>query len=125
MNLLNEGVEESSIFVTGNTVIDALLHVTGKINSTNSEIAEKSETNLPFSLDEEKIVLITGHRRENFGDGFQRICEAISLLAEKYQNLKFVYPVHLNPRVPGACITSIKRLRKCISYRTITISSLR
>ena len=99
MNLLNEGVEESSIFVTGNTVIDALLHVTGKINSTNSEIAEKSETNLPFSLDEEKIVLITGHRRENFGDGFQRICEAISLLAEKYQNLKFVYPVHLNPRV--------------------------
>ena len=99
MNLLNEGVEESSIFVTGNTVIDALLHVTGKINSTNSEIAEKSETNLPFSLDEEKIILITGHRRENFGDGFQRICEAISLLAEKYQNLKFVYPVHLNPRV--------------------------
>ncbi len=99
MNLINEGFDASSIFVTGNTVIDALLQVIGKINSTNSEIAEKSEINLPFSLDEEKIVLITGHRRENFGDGFQRICEAIYLLAEKYQNLKFVYPVHLNPRV--------------------------
>lgn len=98
-NLINEGVNESSIFVTGNTVIDALFHVTEKINSKNSEIGEKSEINLPFTLDEEKIVLITGHRRENFGDGFQRICEAISLLAEKYQNLKFVYPVHLNPRV--------------------------
>ena len=64
MNLINEGVDESSVFVTGNTVIDALFHVTGKINSVNSEIAEKSETNLPFSLDEEKIVLITGHRRK-------------------------------------------------------------
>jgi len=98
-NLIAEGVDENQIFVTGNTVIDSLLMINEKIKSSGSEISQQSQINLPFNLEEEKIVLITGHRRENFGLGFQRICEAIKILAQKFHNVKFVYPVHLNPKV--------------------------
>ena len=98
-NLIAEGVDENQIFVTGNTVIDSLLMINEKIKSSGSEISQQSQINLPFNLEEEKIVLITGHRRENFGLGFQRICEAIKILAQKFHNVKFVYPVHLNPNV--------------------------
>ena len=103
-NLLNEGVEEDFIIVTGNTVIDAL-HIVDKIKKSK-ELRLKLENSLKLSgydttrlRNGKKLVLITGHRRENFGDGFISICKAINILANKYLNIDFVYPMHLNPNV--------------------------
>ena len=104
-NLLDEGVGEEHIYVTGNTVIDALHIVVNKINSDKS-----LKDNLSSHLREQgydvarlecgrRLVLITGHRRENFGDGFLNICKAIKHLSEKYADVDFVYPMHLNPNV--------------------------
>ena len=101
-NLLAEGIKEEAIFVTGNTVIDAL-HLT--LNTIEKDLEKKSiiigglSHFLPFDWRHEKFVLITGHRRENFGDGFQQICLALLELAKKFPQVKFVYPVHLNPNV--------------------------
>ena len=87
-NLLKEGIANSNIFVTGNTVIDALLSV-----------AER-ETPLPFKLDADKrLILVTAHRRENFGEPFKQICRAILALVERNQDVQVVYPVHPNPNV--------------------------
>lgn len=104
-NLLDEGVGENHIFVTGNTVIDALHIVVDKIKSDDS-LSEKLLTNLKQQgydvnrlSDNRRLVLITGHRRENFGDGFLNICNAIKHLSEKYPDVDFVYPMHLNPNV--------------------------
>ncbi len=104
-NLLDEGVASDHIFVTGNTVIDALHIVVDKIKC-NSELNETLSANLARQgydvsrLDNgRKLVLITGHRRENFGDGFLNICNAIKHLSEKYREVDFVYPMHLNPNV--------------------------
>lgn len=104
-NLLNENVAENSIVVTGNTVIDALFMVVEKIKS-NANLAKELENNLlsvgydtKRLTNGKKLVLITGHRRENFGDGFINICTAIKDLAQKYPNVDFVYPMHLNPNV--------------------------
>jgi len=124
-NLLNEGVKEENIFVTGNTVIDALYWVLDKINNDNNLnqtiikklidfglpaeklIAWHNQSNLSViesepaqSADKKrKLVLITGHRRENFGQGFLNICEAIKELSETFSEVDFVYPMHLNPNV--------------------------
>ena len=104
-NLLDEGVSVDNVFVTGNTVIDALHIVVYKIK-TDSHLSKTLTDNLKTQgydvhrLDEgRKLVLITGHRRENFGDGFLNICKAIKHLSEKYQDVDFVYPMHLNPNV--------------------------
>ena len=104
-NLLDEGVGEEHIFVTGNTVIDALHIVVNKIKS-NSELNETLSLNLARQgydvnrlANGRRLVLITGHRRENFGDGFLNICNAIKHLSEKYRDVDFVYPMHLNPNV--------------------------
>ena len=104
-NLLNEGVPEEHIYVTGNTVIDALHIVVNKIKS-DSQLSDALAEDLKTQgydvnrLDSgRKLVLITGHRRENFGDGFLNICKAIKHLSEKYQDVDFVYPMHLNPNV--------------------------
>jgi UDP-N-acetylglucosamine 2-epimerase (non-hydrolysing) len=94
-NLLNENIDEKTISVTGNTVIDALLFTQQKVNSNPSRYLQK----YPWDENKNPIVLITGHRRENFGTGFQNICGAIKELAKKYSNYNFVYPVHLNPNV--------------------------
>lgn len=95
-NLLKEGVPEKDIFVTGNTVIDALLLAKDKVRNNPPQIE-----GLPpeLILSNERMVLITGHRRENFGEGFENICTAIRNLAERFPNVHFVYPVHLNPNV--------------------------
>ena len=95
-NLLKEGVLEKNIYVTGNTVIDALLMAKDMVANSCPEIA-----GLPRELMEsyDRMVLITGHRRENFGDGFEHICTAIRNLAELFPDTHFVYPVHLNPNV--------------------------
>ena len=95
-NLLKEGVPESGIFVTGNTVIDALL-VAKEMVKKNLPIIEGLPTDLMAS--NERMVLITGHRRENFGEGFEHICTAIRNLAVRFPETHFVYPVHLNPNV--------------------------
>ncbi len=101
-NLLDEGVPEDKIVVTGNTVIDALLIVRDKVNSKpEAEWTEKfGEQLFQRIIDKErKLILITGHRRENFGQGFIDLCNAIKELAEKYPDWDLIYPVHLNPNV--------------------------
>ena len=104
-NLLDEGVDEQHIFVTGNTVIDALHIVVDKIKN-NKELNNELSMNLKSQgydvsrlEDSRRLVLITGHRRENFGEGFLNICNAIKHLSEKYPDVDFVYPMHMNPNV--------------------------
>ncbi len=96
-NLLHEHVAESEIIVTGNTVIDALLQVKNEV--LQSEVTQAMMAEKFAGITDKPFVLITGHRRESFGGGFERICESISLLATKYPHYNFIYPVHLNPNV--------------------------
>ena len=101
-NLLKENVFEDDIYVTGNTVIDALYWVLNKIEKNKSLRSTLSNTiKADFSAfgNDERLVLITGHRRENFGQGFLDMCSAIKTLAEEHPDVNFVYPVHLNPNV--------------------------
>ena len=104
-NLLSEGVQESHITVTGNTVIDALYMVVDKIKRDKAldaeleKLLEQSGYDVNRLSAGKKLVLITGHRRENFGDGFISMCRAIKTLTEKYPEVDFVYPMHLNPNV--------------------------
>lgn len=102
-DLLAEAVDESNIVVTGNTVIDALQWVSQKISKSDSlrnSIKEQlANAGLTVELSNHRYVLITGHRRENFGTGFENICAALKVLAEQYPSVHFVYPVHLNPNV--------------------------
>lgn len=102
LNLLAEHVPDEAITVTGNTVIDALLWVLDRIEANperRSAIVSLLSECLPFNWRETRFVLITGHRRENFGDRFLQICEGIKELAKRYPTVHFVYPVHLNPNV--------------------------
>jgi UDP-N-acetylglucosamine 2-epimerase (non-hydrolysing) len=102
-NLLKEGIVDSTIFVTGNTVIDALLHV-----------AER-ETPLPFDLDPDKrLVLVTAHRRENFGEPFKEICRAILTLVKRNPNVQVVYPVHPNPNIKDVAYQILGNQRRII-----------
>ena len=104
-NLLREAVDEKSIVITGNTVIDALYWVVKKIKNDSALSAELKNILSQSGYDVErlaggrKLVLITGHRRENFGDGFINMCTAIKDLTQKYPDVDFVYPMHLNPNV--------------------------
>lgn len=95
-NLLAENIADEDIVVTGNTVIDALLGVVERIEGSSALAASLAEA-LPLR-DDKRTILVTGHRRENFGDGFERICEAIAQLAKR-DDVEIVYPVHLNPNV--------------------------
>ena len=104
-NLLAEGIKEETITVTGNTVIDALYWVVEKIKNNKFLSVELGSFLKTAGYDvnrlnnNRRLVLITGHRRENFGDGFIHICLAIKTLVEKYPQVDFVYPMHLNPNV--------------------------
>ena len=104
-NLLQENIKDASIYITGNTVIDALYMVVDKIRKDKEldldlELVLKSSGyDINRLVSGKKLVLITGHRRENFGDGFISMCRAIKTLAEKYSDADFVYPMHLNPNV--------------------------
>ena len=104
-NLLTENVKPEHIVITGNTVIDALYMVVDKIKSDKmldkelKGILLHSGYDVNRLSDGKRLVLITGHRRENFGDGFTSICKAIQALTQKYQDVDFVYPMHLNPNV--------------------------
>lgn len=99
-NLLNENTKEENILVTGNTVIDALLYGIEKVNSANfkDEEIENLKTVLDFN---KRIILVTGHRRENHGEGLINICSALKTIAENHPEIQVVYPVHLNPNVVG------------------------
>ena len=108
-NLLAESVNENTIFITGNTVIDALLMVVDKVR--NKEIRDKIEADLiarfpglrnvlsSHSTINSRLILVTGHRRENFGDGFESICQALKQIADQHADVEVIYPVHLNPNV--------------------------
>lgn len=97
-NLINEGIDPGCITVTGNTVIDALLTVASKLKG--SDVLRKTlDAQFSFLPQSKKIVLVTGHRRESFGGGFERICQALAETARDFPHVQIVYPVHLNPNV--------------------------
>ena len=96
-NLRREGAPDESIVVTGNTVIDALFHATRRLDD-DAEARRAMESLFPFLDPGRQLILVTGHRRENFGAGFERICDALARLSER-GDLEIVYPVHLNPNV--------------------------
>lgn len=106
-NLLKEGVSEKSIYVVGNTVIDALLYVSNTLLTSKFKVEDLiSKYKIPIEFakhyllnDDSKFVLVTGHRRENFGSGFENICKSIKFLIDRYPDLGVLYPVHLNPNV--------------------------
>jgi len=105
-NLLREGVDPAAVHVTGNTVIDALLAVAAKVRQPahEADILECLRPRLPFLRSRvpgpgSRLLLVTGHRRENFGEGFENICRALAQIAESYPDADIVYPVHLNPNV--------------------------
>ena len=95
MNLLQENISDSSILVTGNTVIDALIKSVDKVNENPSKLVQ----DLSKKIGNQEVVLVTGHRRENHGVGFERICKALKRIAEYDKNRLIIYPVHLNPKV--------------------------
>ena len=97
-NLIDEKISEESIFITGNTVIDSLLFAKDYIHE-NKELFSEFSSKFPFSNNKSHLILVTGHRRENFGKGFESICMSLKMIAEKLEGVDIVYPVHLNPNV--------------------------
>ena len=95
-NLLRENIKSETIIVTGNTVIDALFESVNRVKNLSNPIIDAIKLKLK---DDKKVILVTGHRRENHGDGFERICMALREIAEKKPEVKIIYPVHLNPKV--------------------------
>lgn len=100
INLLQEGVSPNHIFVTGNTVIDALLKISQRIE-TDLDLQDFLHEKFNFLDKRRKMILVTGHRRENYGEGFLNICQALKNIAMQYPHVDIVYPVHLNPNVQG------------------------
>ena len=97
-NLIKENIDPANIQITGNTVIDALLQVKAKVE-TDQKIIERFEQQFSFLDKSKRLILVTGHRRENFGQGFLNICTALANIAKRYSDVQIVYPVHLNPNV--------------------------
>ncbi|WP_146077110.1 non-hydrolyzing UDP-N-acetylglucosamine 2-epimerase, partial [Halomonas caseinilytica] len=97
-NLLKEGVAPDSVYVTGNTVVDALLDVTGKLED-DARLAADQRARFPMLDDNKRLILVTGHRRESFGGGFENICRALAETAQAHPDVQILYPVHLNPNV--------------------------
>lgn len=97
-NLLEEGVAPATVRVTGNTVVDALLDVAGKLES-DTRLAADQRARFPMLDDNKRLILVTGHRRESFGGGFENICRALAETAQAHPDVQILYPVHLNPNV--------------------------
>ncbi|MDF3125773.1 UDP-N-acetylglucosamine 2-epimerase (non-hydrolyzing) [Rheinheimera sp. 1928-s] len=97
-NLLKENIDAAGIVVTGNTVIDALHQVVAKIDG-DANLTKNFEQQFPYGLNGRRLVLVTGHRRESFGDGFEQICAGLKQIAQQFPDTDVVYPVHLNPNV--------------------------
>lgn len=106
-NLKREGIAEKTIHVTGNTVIDALFEIVNKLN-TDEQLYKSLALKFPFLEEGKKLILVTGHRRESFGGGFERICEALAQTARQHPDVQIVYPVHLNPNVQHPVNQSLK-----------------
>lgn len=104
-NLLREGVAPERIHVTGNTVIDALLEVVERIRS-DAELTARLASQFSYLDPEKRLILVTGHRRESFGSGFDRICDALARIAKR-PDVEIVYPVHLNPQVQGPVYSTL------------------
>lgn len=100
-NLLKESVHAERIHVTGNTVIDALLNVVQKLRCANSALRRRLDQQFAFLPGDQRMVLVTGHRRENLGEGLERICQAVAETAARFPSVAFVYPLHPNPNVRG------------------------
>ncbi|MFP1870223.1 non-hydrolyzing UDP-N-acetylglucosamine 2-epimerase [Lonsdalea quercina] len=98
LNLLKENVPDAAIKVTGNTVIDALFWVRDLI-ARDPKLNQPLQAQYAFLSEQRKMILVTGHRRESFGDGFERICGALAAIAQRHPDVQIVYPVHLNPNV--------------------------
>lgn len=98
LNLLSEGVADNRIHVTGNTVIDAL-HLAVEQLQRDPRQAERMRGEFPYLSDDRRMILVTGHRRENFGRGIEQICSALATIARRYPDCQIVYPMHLNPNV--------------------------
>ena len=112
-NLIEEGIKENSIFVTGNTVIDSLLSVT-KLISSKKALKEDLENKFKFLKKEKKLILVTGHRRENFGKSLKNICSALKQLSQL--DIEIIYPVHLNPNIKipvYKILHNIKNIKLC------------
>jgi UDP-N-acetylglucosamine 2-epimerase (non-hydrolysing) len=108
-NLIAEGVAPAAIVTTGNTVIDTLLEVVARLEA---DPAKSAALDAEFGIDKSKrLILVTGHRRESFGGGFQRICDALATLAER-EDLQIIFPVHLNPNVKGPVENSLGALER-------------
>ena len=108
--LIKEGVNPKNILKTGNTVIDALLHVADRQNNITKELKKyKSISNV--LKDKKQILLITAHRRENFGKGIAEICEALKKIAKKYKNLQIIYPVHPNPNIKNKVFEKLNNIK--------------
>jgi UDP-N-acetylglucosamine 2-epimerase (non-hydrolysing) len=97
-NLIKEGIPPAGIHVTGNTVIDALMQITTRLKNERA-LEDEVRRELPPLSDERRMILVTGHRRESFGAGFERICTALRRLADERADIAIFYPVHLNPNV--------------------------
>ena len=111
-NLISEGVVSERVFVTGNTVIDALLWTSEQLDvheERKLRVLKALSKELNFEIEKNKFIMITGHRRENYGEGFVNITNAIHELATTFTNMMFVYPVHLNPK---ARVSAYERLQK-------------
>jgi UDP-N-acetylglucosamine 2-epimerase (non-hydrolysing) len=116
-NLLREGVDPATVQVTGNTVIDALMAVVDKLKH-GPEFKRSLDEQFAFLNPERRLILVTGHRRENFGEGFQNICMALADIAEEHSDVEILYPVHLNPNVREP-VSSILAARKLTNVHLI------
>ncbi len=110
-NLIKEGVKKSQILITGNTVIDALLESSIKVEKIENKEIDKLKSQIDFSKD---VILVTGHRRENHGQGFKNICEALKEIASEFQDKQIVYPVHLNPNVKGPVFEALSSIKNIL-----------
>ncbi|MDD9922181.1 MAG: UDP-N-acetylglucosamine 2-epimerase (non-hydrolyzing) [Boseongicola sp.] len=109
-NLLIENVRPDGIFVTGNTVIDALLAVTKKIED-DTALRKSLQSQFPLIESGRRFILVTGHRRESFGGGFRQICQALAAISESFPDVDVIYPVHLNPNVKGPVTENLSGLK--------------
>ena len=113
-NLISEGIQNKTIFVVGNTVIDAMYWVLNRIKKDKNKkklIESRISNSLSFDWKSERFVLVTAHRRENFGNGIIQICEAIHKLAALYKTIHFIYPVHLNPNIKNIANNILSNLK--------------
>jgi UDP-N-acetylglucosamine 2-epimerase (non-hydrolysing) len=115
-NLIKEGISEDKIFVTGNTIIDALLYVLAQVRAHPPHIPGISPSDWK-RWEGRPLILITGHRRENFGPGFESVCKAIAELARLFPAVQFVYPVHLNPNVREP----VKRILRSSQHQNVQL----